>query len=77
MATVTLKFQNSLNCYIWFTSTGYQRWLNPLKTQALFIIFIVSVIKLVQRVLPKLHSTRAIIRTLTVTYGTLQKKQKV
>ena len=36
MATVTLKFQNSLNCYIWFTSTSYQRWLNLLKTQAIF-----------------------------------------
>ena len=29
------------------------------------------------RVLPQLHAKRAIIRTLTVTYGTLQKKQKV
>ena len=36
-----------------------------------------SIIKRVQRVLPKLHAKRAIIRTLTVTYGTLQKKQKV
>ena len=77
MATVTLKFQNSLNCYIWFTSTSYQRWLNLLKTQAIFIILAVSVIKRVQRVLPKLHAKRAIIRTPTVTYGTLQKKQKV
>ena len=76
MATVTIKFQNSLNWYIWFTSTSYQCWLNPLKTQAIFIILAVSVIKRVQRVLPKLHAKRAIIRTLTVTYGTLQKKNK-
>ena len=76
MATVTLKFQNSLNCYIWFTSTSYQRWLNLLKTQAIFIILAVSVIKRVQRVLPKLHAKRAIIRTLTVTYGTLQKNKR-
>ena len=76
MATVTLKFQNSLNCYIWFTSTSYQRWLNLLKTQAIFIILAVSVIKRVQRVLPKLHAKPAIIRTLTVTYGTLQKNKR-
>ena len=76
MATVTLKFQNSLNCYIWFTSTSYQRWLNLLKTQAIFIVLAVSVIKRVQRVLPKLHAKRAIIRTLTVTYGTLQKNKR-
>ena len=76
MATVTLKFQNSLNCYIWFTSTSYQRWLNPLKTQATFIILAVSVIKRVQRVLPKLQAKRAITRTLTVTYGTLQKNKR-
>ena len=76
MATVTIKFQNSLNWYIWFTSTSYQCWLNPLKTQAIFIILAV-LIKRVQRVLPKFHAKRAIIRTLTVTYGTLQKKQKV
>ena len=76
MATVTLKFQNSLNCYIWFTSTSYQRWLNLLKTQAIFIILAVSVIKRVQRVLPKLHAKRAIIRTLTVRYGTLQKNKR-
>ena len=51
MATVTIKFQNSLNWYIWFTSTSYQCWLNPLKTQAIFIILAVLVIKRVQRVL--------------------------
>ena len=76
MATVTIKFQNSLNWYIWFTSTSYQCWLNPLKTQAIFIILAVLVIKRVQRVLPKLHANRAIIRTLTVTYGTLQKNKR-
>ena len=76
MATVTIKFQNSLNWYIWFTSTSYQRWLNPLKTQAIFIILTVSVIKCVHRVLPKLHAKHAIIRTLTVTYGTLQKNKR-
>ena len=38
---------------------------------------LVLVIKRVQRVLPKLHVKRAIIRTLSVKYGTLQKKQKV
>ena len=76
MATVTIKFQNSLDWYIWFTSTSYQCWLNPLKTQAIFIILAVLVIKRVQRVLPKLHSNRAIIRTLTVTYGTLQKNKR-
>ena len=42
-----------------------------------FIMLAVLVIKSVQRVLPKLHAKRAIIRTLTVTYGTLQKSQKV
>ena len=73
MATVTINFQNRLNWYIWFTSTSFQCWLNPLKTQAIFIILAVLVIKRVQRVLPKLHAKRAIIRTLTVTYGTLQK----
>ena len=73
MATVTIKFQNSLNWYIWFTSTSYQCWLNPLKTQAIFIILAVLIIKRVQRVLPKLHAKRAIIRTLAVTYVTLQK----
>ena len=76
MATVTINFQNSLNWYIWFTSTSYQCWLNPLKTQAIFIILAVLVIKRVQRVLPKLHAKRAIIRTLTVTYGTLQKNKR-
>ena len=76
MATVTIKFQNSLNWYIWFTSTSYQCWLNPLKTQAIFIILAVLIIKRVQRVLPKLHAKRAIIRTLTVTYGTLQKNKR-
>ena len=77
MAKVTIKFQNSLNWSIWFTLTSYQCWLNPLKTQAIFTILEVLVIKRVHRVLPKLHANRAIIRTLTVTYGTLQKKQKV
>ena len=76
MATVTIKFQNSLNWYIWFTSTSYQCWSNPLKTQAIFIILAVLVIKRVQRVLPKLHANRAIIRALTVTYGTLQKNKR-
>ena len=75
MATVTIKFQNSLNWYIWFTSTSYQCWLNPLKTQAIFIILAVLIIKRVpRRVLPKLHAKRAIIRTLTVTYETQKKK---
>ena len=69
MATVTIKFQNSLNWYIWFTSTSYQCWLNPLKTQAIFIILALLVIKRVQRVLPKLHAKPALIRTLTVTYA--------
>ena len=73
MATATIKLQTSLNWYIWFTSTSYQCWLNPLKTQAIFIFLVVLVIKRVQRILPKLHAKRAIIRTLTVTYGTLQK----
>ena len=72
----TIKFQNSLNWYIWFTLTSYQCWLNPLKTQAIFIILVALVIKHVQRVLPKLHAKRAIIRTLTVTYGTLQKNKR-
>ena len=72
MATITIKFQNSLNLYIWFTSISYQCWLNPLKTQAIFIILAV-LIKRVQRVLPKLHAKQGIIRTLTVTYSTLQK----
>ena len=76
MATVTIKFQNSLNWYIWFTSTSYQCRLNPLKTQAIFIIWAVLVIKRVQRVLPKLHAKRAIIRTLAVTYVTLQKNKR-
>ena len=76
MATVTIKFQNSLNWYIWFTSTSYQCCLNPLKTQAIFIILAVLVIKRVQRVLPKLHANRAMIRTLTVTYGTLRKNKR-
>ena len=60
MATVTIKFQNSLNWYIWFTSTSYWCWLNPLKTQAIFIILAALVIKHVQRVLPKLQAKRAI-----------------
>ena len=76
MATVSIKFQNSLNWYFLFTSTSYQCWLNPLKTQAIFIILAVLIIKRVQRVLPKLHAKRAIIRTLTVTYGTLQKNKR-
>ena len=76
MATVTIKFQIGLNWYIWFTSTSYQCWLNPLKTQALFIILAVLVIKRVQRVLPKLHANRNIIRTLTMTYDTLQKSKR-
>ena len=54
MATVTIKFQNSLNWYTWFTSTSYQRWLNPLKTQTIFIILAVLVIKRVQRVLARI-----------------------
>ena len=41
-----------------------------------FIILVALVIKRVQRVLPKLHAKRAIIRTLTVTYGTLQKNKR-
>ena len=73
IAAVTIKFQNSLNWYIWFTSTSYQCSLNLLKTQAIFIILAVLIIKHVQRVLPQLHAKCAIIRTLTVTYGTLQK----
>ena len=32
--------------------------------------------KRVRRVLPKFHAKRAIIRTLTVTYGTLQKNKR-
>ena len=52
MAMVTIKFQNSLNWYIWFTATSYQ--LSPLKTQAIFIILAVLVIKRIQHVLPKL-----------------------
>ena len=47
-----------------------------MKTQAIFIVLAVLVIKRVQRVLPKLHAKRAIIRTLTVTYGTLQKNKR-
>ena len=58
MATVTIKFQNSLNWYIWFTSTSYQCWLNLLKIHAIFLIFAVLAIKRVQRVLPKLHAKR-------------------
>ena len=41
-----------------------------------FIILAVLVIKRVQRVLPKLHAKRAIIRTLTVTYGNVQKNKR-
>ena len=76
MATVTIKFQNSLNWYIWFTSTSYQCWLNLLKTQAIFIVLAVLVIKRVQRVLRKLQAKRAIIRTLAVAYCTLQKDKR-
>ena len=47
------------------------------ETHAIFIILAALVINRVQLVLPKLHAKRAIIRTLTVTYGALQKKQKV
>ena len=72
----TIKFQNSLNWYIWFTLTSYLCWLIPLKTQAIFIILVAYVIKRVQRALPKLHAKRAIIRTPTVTYGTLQKSKR-
>lgn len=35
------------------------------------------VIKRVQRVLPKLHAKRGIIRKITVTYGTLQKTKEL
>ena len=62
-------------------SIGIFDWLRPViksaENPSHFIILAVLVIKRVQRVLPKLHANRAIIRTLTVTYGTLQKKQKV
>ena len=52
----------------------YQFWFNPLKTQAShFVILAALVINSVLRVLPKLHAKRVIIRTLNVTYGTLQK----
>ena len=60
MAKVTIKFQNSLNWSIWFTLTSYQCWLNPLKTQAIFLILAVSVIKRVRHVLAKLHAKHAI-----------------
>ena len=73
MATVTIKFQNSLSWSIWFSLTSYQCWLNLLKTQAIFLILAVLVIKRVQRVLAKLHAKHAIIRTLTMTYDMLQK----
>ena len=46
------------------------------ETHAIFIILAVLVLKRVQRVLPKLHAKRTIIRTLTVTYGTLQKNKR-
>ena len=61
----------------WQASLRFRQLSSPLKTQAIFMILAVLAIKRVQRVLPKLHAKRAIIRTLTVTYGTLQKKQKV
>ena len=76
MAKVTIKFQNSLNWSIWFTLTSYQCWLNPLKTQAIFLILAVLVIKRVRHVLAKLHAKHAIIRTLTMTYGMLQKNKR-
>ena len=50
--------------------------IKPLKTQSIFIILVALVIKRVQRVLPKLHAKRAIIRTLTVTFGMLQKDKR-
>ena len=65
----------SIGIPIWFTLTSYQCWLNLRKTQAIFLILAVLVIKYVQRVLPKLHTKRAIIRTLTVTHGMLQKNK--
>ena len=40
------------------------------------MLVVALVIKRVQRVLPKLHAKRAIIRTLTMTYGTLQKNKR-
>ena len=40
------------------------------------MILAVLVIKRVQRFLPKLHAKRAILRTLTVTYGTLQENKR-
>ena len=76
MAKVTIKFQNSLNWSIWFTLTSYQCWLNPLKTQAIFLILAVLVIKRVRHVLAKLHAKHALIRTLTMTYGMLQKNKR-
>ena len=50
--------------------------IKPLKTQAIFIILALLVTKRVQCVLPKLHSKRAIIRTLTVTYGRQPKNKR-
>ena len=76
MATVTIKFQKQSQLVCLVPSTSYKCWLNPLKTQAILVILVVLVIKRVQRVLPKLHAKRAIIRTLTVTYGTLQKNKR-
>ena len=46
---------------------------NQLKSQAIFVILAVLVIKRVQCVLHKLHAKCGIIRTPTVTYDTLQK----
>ena len=46
------------------------------ETQAIFILLVALVIKRVQRVLPKLHAKRAIIHTLTVTCGILQKDKR-
>ena len=77
MATVTIKFQNSLNWYIWFTSTSYQCWLNPLKTHAIFIILAVLVIKHVQRVLPKLHAERASLTYRDIWHTTKNKRSSV
>ena len=66
----------SVGVRIWFTLTSYECWLNLLKTQAIFLILAVLVIKYVQHVLPKLHTKRAIIRTLTMTHRMLQKNKR-
>ena len=49
---------------------------NQLKSQAIFVILAVLVIKRVQCVLHKLHAKCAIIRTPTMTYGTPQKTKR-